>query len=232
MGKIKKGVFGGFSGRIGNIIGASWNGIAYMRSEAQSIKNPRTEPQLKVRDNFAAIAQIVGQARPLFITSDWRTTKGGSYFSKAMQMNYDRAVTENGIDKTKLVFGQFSRGGIVGLSASLTLVENKPTLHIEGTRVVDNKSGFADDILVVVICKSEPEGEGDGTEGDVVTHTFIELDDGTTIDLDADLQDFIDHWDDQDYYIYVGVAPNNLKPTYGISYGSNMVSFACSHLKV
>ena len=42
MGKIKQGILGGFKGKVGTVIGASWNGISYMRGLAQSHKNPKT----------------------------------------------------------------------------------------------------------------------------------------------------------------------------------------------
>jgi hypothetical protein len=53
MGKIKKGILGGFSGKVGTVVGASWKGIAYMRSLPQKVRNPRTEPQRMQRSKFA-----------------------------------------------------------------------------------------------------------------------------------------------------------------------------------
>ncbi len=53
MGTIKQGILGGFSGKVGTVIGGSWKGIAYMRSQAQSVKNPRTEAQMEQRSKFA-----------------------------------------------------------------------------------------------------------------------------------------------------------------------------------
>jgi hypothetical protein len=41
MGTIKKGILGGFSGRVGTIAGASWKGIAYMCSLPQKTCNLR-----------------------------------------------------------------------------------------------------------------------------------------------------------------------------------------------
>ena len=61
MGKIKQGILGGFKGKVGTVIGASWNGIAYMRGLAQSIKNPQTEAQLKQRSFFKEVQDLVGQ---------------------------------------------------------------------------------------------------------------------------------------------------------------------------
>ncbi len=46
MGKIKQGILGGFSGKVGTVIGGNWKGISYMRSIPQSIKNPRTDGQV------------------------------------------------------------------------------------------------------------------------------------------------------------------------------------------
>ena len=61
MGKIKQGILGGFKGKVGTVIGASWNGIAYMRGLAQSHKNPKTAAQLQQRTFFKEVQELVGQ---------------------------------------------------------------------------------------------------------------------------------------------------------------------------
>ncbi len=61
MGKIKQGILGGFKGKVGTVIGASWNGIAYMRGLAQSVKNPKTAAQLQQRAYFKDLQGLVGQ---------------------------------------------------------------------------------------------------------------------------------------------------------------------------
>ena len=61
MGKIKQGILGGFKGKVGTVIGASWNGIAYMRGLPQSIKNPKTPAQQAQRDFFRGVQDLVGQ---------------------------------------------------------------------------------------------------------------------------------------------------------------------------
>lgn len=53
MGTIKQGILGGFSGKVGTVIGSIWKGISYMRGRAQSVKNPRTEGQVEQRSKFA-----------------------------------------------------------------------------------------------------------------------------------------------------------------------------------
>ena len=61
MGKIKQGIPGGFKGKVGTVIGASWNGIAYMRGLAQSVKNPKTAAQLQQRTFFKDLQSLVSQ---------------------------------------------------------------------------------------------------------------------------------------------------------------------------
>lgn len=54
MGVIKRGILGGFSNKVGNIVGSSWKGIATMRVLPLSVANPRTQPQVANRDAFKA----------------------------------------------------------------------------------------------------------------------------------------------------------------------------------
>ena len=55
MGKIKQGILGGFKGKVGTVIGASWNGIAYMKGLPQSQKDPKTAAQVAQRNFFREV---------------------------------------------------------------------------------------------------------------------------------------------------------------------------------
>ena len=61
MGKIKQGILGGFRGKVGTVIGASWNGIAYMKGLPQSQKDPKTAAQMAQRNYFTEIQRLVSQ---------------------------------------------------------------------------------------------------------------------------------------------------------------------------
>ena len=45
MGRIKKGILGGFSGKVGSVVGASWRGIDYIRSLPKISTKPPTPAQ-------------------------------------------------------------------------------------------------------------------------------------------------------------------------------------------
>ncbi len=61
MGKIKQGILGGFKGKVGTVIGASWNGIAYMKGLPQSQKDPKSAAQMRQRAFFREVQNLVGQ---------------------------------------------------------------------------------------------------------------------------------------------------------------------------
>ena len=60
MGKIKQGILGGFKGKVGTVIGSSWNGISYMKGLPQSQKDPKTAAQLSQRNYFREIQRLAG----------------------------------------------------------------------------------------------------------------------------------------------------------------------------
>ena len=46
MGKIKQGAFGGFTGKVGNLVGCTWKGIPYMRTQSTHRKTTGTTQQI------------------------------------------------------------------------------------------------------------------------------------------------------------------------------------------
>jgi len=93
MGTIKKGILGGFSGKVGNVVGASWRGIEYIRSLPSSVRNPRTEAQVTQRTRFALIGKMMKSIVPIIrIGFAGSVGKGKSAFSEAMSYNVNNAV--------------------------------------------------------------------------------------------------------------------------------------------
>jgi hypothetical protein len=59
MGSIKLGILGGFSGKVGTVIGSSWKGIDYMRARAASVSNPNSPAQLDQRTKFSKVMEFL-----------------------------------------------------------------------------------------------------------------------------------------------------------------------------
>lgn len=95
MGIIKRGILGGFSKSVANVVGSSWKGIAYMKSKPLSVANPRTTPQVNQRSKFKGASLFFA-----FFLSGWvkplwdRFSSGMSGYNAIMRQN----VEDFGID--------------------------------------------------------------------------------------------------------------------------------------
>jgi hypothetical protein len=59
MARITKGILGGFSGTVGNVVGGSWKGISYMRSQSDAKRTSFTQPQLDQQAKFSTAIRFV-----------------------------------------------------------------------------------------------------------------------------------------------------------------------------
>ncbi len=59
MGVIKQGILGGFSGKVANVVGTSWKGIAVMKALPLSVANPRTALQVAQRTKMSACVAML-----------------------------------------------------------------------------------------------------------------------------------------------------------------------------
>lgn len=93
MAVILNGITGGFSGTVGNVIGASWRGIDYMRSRATSISQPNTEAQLAQRAKFSLMGKFLRPLIPFLRTGFRSLAIKQSGFNAAMAYNLKNAVS-------------------------------------------------------------------------------------------------------------------------------------------
>ena len=123
MGKIKQGILGGFSGKVGNVIGSSWNGIAYMRRMPTSFNDPKTLKQKMQRGKFTAVLSAL-QPVTAFLRVGFKTyAQGRSAFNAAMSHTFKHAITGEypnyTIDYAKL---HVSLGNLTGAGVATTSV--------------------------------------------------------------------------------------------------------------
>jgi len=137
MGTIKKGILGGFSGKVGTVVGASWKGIAYMRSLPQKVRNPRTVGQVSQRTKFSLALSVLKPITAL-LRIGWKLyAHRQSPINAAMSYTIANAINgvypNYGIDPNKLLV---SRG-------TLTPATNAAVNTSNGMLVAlwDNNSG-------------------------------------------------------------------------------------------
>ena len=64
MGIINQGILGGFSGKVGPIVGFHWKSKYYIRARAAKVSNPRTPKQQEQRGKFATAFSFLKAIKP------------------------------------------------------------------------------------------------------------------------------------------------------------------------
>lgn len=92
MGKIKQGVLGGFSGKVGPVTGTSWKGKAVIKARALSYNNPNTEEQQKIRRRFALIGKFIAVNNNYISIGFADMSVGITAQNAAMSVNFENGV--------------------------------------------------------------------------------------------------------------------------------------------
>jgi hypothetical protein len=93
MGKIGKGILGGVSGKVANVVGANWKGIDYIRAKPLSVRNPRTDLQVNQRTKFALALRFL-QPNLNFIKVGYKNfSVKKSQFNSAMSYILNNAIS-------------------------------------------------------------------------------------------------------------------------------------------
>ena len=129
MGTYSKGILGSFTGKVGTVIGSSWNGIDYMRSLPRPSSKAPTALQLAQREKFGLVTKFVAPIKALlnlgFKNAAVKKTgvnaavaeiiENGLTATSPYQINYPNML----ISKGSLTGAM--NGGVTGGSASVTI---------------------------------------------------------------------------------------------------------------
>lgn len=95
MGVINQGILGGFSGKVANVVGTSWKGIAVMKALPLSVANPRTAAQVAQRKKMAGCVALL---QP--ILSQVIKPLNDRFAGKMSGFNYALQASLNAFDET------------------------------------------------------------------------------------------------------------------------------------
>ena len=122
MGKYNQGIYGPYSGRVGNVIGTFWKGRPVMRIRAATHTDANTVLQQAQRMRFRLVSSFIKAHEKLvrlgYATAD--TTL--SAFNSAMKYNIVNAVTGTfptlKLDLTKVRLSDGNRDNLAGVSVT------------------------------------------------------------------------------------------------------------------
>ena len=157
MGTIKQGVLGGFSGKVGTVVGASWKGTAYMRGIATHTKNPRTEKQIAQRTKMKFARNYLQQAQEFLNVGLKDVAKHQSPLNYAVSQMVRNAILgdypDYAPDYTKLVWSH----GLLTPPVVETVYANYDALDFLWQDNSGQGNAKADDISMVVVCSEEKQ---------------------------------------------------------------------------
>ena len=156
MGKIKQGILGGFKGKVGTVIGASWNGIAYMKGLPQSQKDPKTAAQMRQRAFFREVQNLVGQLtaeQQKFLIPE--TPQGMTRRNMlAKQLAEDPVVTDDNktVDLANLkTIGDAPTADLPDVTVTADTLESSPVLKMQWAAENDWRSTHGDEYPTIFV---------------------------------------------------------------------------------
>ena len=170
MAKLDMGILGGFSGRVGTVVGYYRRGAWFVRAYQPHIKDRKSAAQLEQRSRFKAMIQFASPATPVLrvglrrTAADWQITEGNAFLkinkecfpreSRNTRNTRDSRDSRNSraIDYPSL---QFSRGSLAAPAALQYAVDEGGVLSV---RWAAGGGRLADRIHIYVYCPAAMTG--------------------------------------------------------------------------
>ncbi|NPD47964.1 DUF6266 family protein [Lentimicrobium sp. S6] len=156
MGTIKRGILGGVSGKIGNVVGSSWKGIDYLKTLPSNVNDAKSDVQIANRSKFLTVVRFL-QPLTEFIRIGFKSLAvKKTAFNAAVSYNYHEAVTGDYPDivmdysKVSVSQGSLTPAYNTGLSSTVAAEVNLTWADNSG-----QGSASADDVAMVVVYNPE-----------------------------------------------------------------------------
>ncbi len=152
MGKYIKGILGSFSGKIGTVIGSSWNGIEYMKSLSKPSTKAPSDLQMIHRAKFGLVTGFLKPIGSLVNIGYKSLAVGMTGYNVATSDMVASAISgvypQLEIDYTKVIF---SKGVLTGVYDVICTSPARPQVKITWQNNSGSGTGVATDVAVVLI---------------------------------------------------------------------------------
>lgn len=152
MATFNKGILGGFSGKVGTVVGFNWRGLDVMRSLPKKGSRLASERQLEVRARFSVTARFLAPLKSLL--SDYFGQPSGQKSRYNLAFSYHNLEALTGtypdyeIDFPKVII---TKGELLGLEQPVLEAQSNATLKFTWTNNTGVGEAKATDALLVVV---------------------------------------------------------------------------------
>ena len=152
MATMNQGILGGFSGKVGAVVGSSWRGKNVLRSAPTISTKPASVAQQKQRDKFKGVSQFLTPIKEILTETFGASVGSKSPFNNAMSYHMKEAVQQTTVgfqlEYAKVLIG---KGGLCGFENPV--VQMLPTHRLQVSWDDNSTQGLAyptDAFLIVV----------------------------------------------------------------------------------
>lgn len=152
MAKLKHGIFGPISGKLGSLVGGTWKNIPYLREAPKKKNKPalRSEAQIANEQKMKFVNEVLVPFHPFINVGFQHLAIAKTAISAAYSLNFYQAITGTypnlAADYSKLVI---SKGNLSGLINPL-ITRAADELHLIWENGTGNKAAYNDQLMFVV----------------------------------------------------------------------------------
>ncbi|WP_316813966.1 DUF6266 family protein [Pedobacter heparinus] len=154
MGKYKKGILGPFRGKVGTVVGSSWNGQFYLKSVPDFGDYQPSTAQLNVQAKLAFVTGFLKPLKPVLNIGYKHFNKGMTPMNKATSYHLKNAVTGTSalnfaIDYTKVMFSEGNLPMADQTEVNVTVVNKLDFVWVDDSDVDSNNDTDLAAFLVI-----------------------------------------------------------------------------------
>ena len=181
MATFKQGILGGFSGKVGGVIGSSWKGIDTMRSQPSSVTNPRTNAQVSNRTRFKSVSQLAAAMLTTIVKPlNDRFAQKMSGFNDFCQRNAGAFDSTGAFIPGSLVL---SKGKLTAPAISAFALEGDGVMSVSFSNAIDGSFDAGTDKLFAVVLS--PNGDVLGVSAGLTNRSSGSVDVAIPVGIDA-----------------------------------------------
>lgn len=151
MATLKQGILGGFSGKVGTVVGSTWRGKNVLRSAPRKSTKPISAAQQRQRDKFKCVLQFLTPIKSILTQTYGANVGNKTPFNNAMSYHMKEAVKQipTGfiMDYSKVLIGM---GGLCGLENARVHAVTAHALNITWNDNSTQGLAYATDAFLVV----------------------------------------------------------------------------------
>ncbi len=154
MAKMKKGILGAISGKIGPVIGGIWKGIPYLRQvPKKKTKNTRNPAQIESRQKLRFMNELLVPFHPYVSIGFMHHAEHRTEISAAFSENYHKAVVGSHPNYT-VVYHEFviSKGNLPMIEDVTMELQAPDVLKLNWSKNGIKNTSFDDQVMLVIYC--------------------------------------------------------------------------------